>query len=248
MSHKYDNDKIEKMREAGRICSSLLSELKNMAKEGVSLIEIDRKAEELCKINKVRPAFKGYDGFPASICLGPNDIVVHGIPDEYELYGGDILSLDFGIEYKGVYSDVSVTLPVGEISSSAQKLINATKEATLAGIAAAKPGNTVGDIGYAMQKVVESNGFSVVREMVGHGIGRDLHESPYVPGYGEKGDGEKLYKGQTLAIEAIVNQGARDIFISSDDGWTSFTEDGMLSALFEHTLVVDEEPEILTAW
>ncbi len=245
---KYDTDKIEKMREAGVICSRILKQLQDQVAIGVALIEIDQLAEELCRKEKVIPAFKGYGGFPAVICAGPNDIVVHGIPDDYRLQSGDILSIDFGIKYEGVFSDTSVTLPLGEVTKQAQRLIDVTKEATLAGIREARPGNHVGDIGFAMQNVIESNGFSVVKEMVGHGIGRELHESPYIPGYGNKGKGEKLERGQTLAIEAIVNQGSDQIFISSDDGWTSYTEDGMLSALFEHTIVVDEEPEILTAW
>lgn len=248
MGHKYDKKKISLMRDAGKICSSILKEVVSNAKEGVSLIELNTIAESLCRDHNVTPAFKGYEGFPAAICAGVNDVVVHGIPDQYVLSDGDIVSIDFGIKYHDIFSDVSVTVPVGKVSKEADRLIQTVKEATLAGIAAAKPGNRVGDIGNAIQTVAESSGFSVVREMVGHGIGHKLHESPNIPGYGRPGSGSELYRGQTLAIESIINQGGPEIFISSEDGWTSYTNDGMLSALFEHTIVVDDKPEILTAW
>ncbi|MCA9376686.1 type I methionyl aminopeptidase [Candidatus Nomurabacteria bacterium] len=245
---KYDPEKIVKMEEAGVICSEILRNVLSKVSVGVSLIELDQYAEQLCIDNKVIPAFKGYEGFPATLCTGVNDVVVHGIPDDYVLEDGDVLSVDFGIKYKDVYSDTSYTVIIGEVSDEIKKFVNVVKDATLAGIANAKPGNHVGDIGHAMQEIVEKNGYSVVKEMVGHGIGYDLHEEPYVPGYGRKGKGQELYRGQTLAIEAIVNQGLPDIFISIDDGWTSYTEDGMLSALFEHTIVVDQKPKILTSW
>lgn len=240
---KYDPEKIVKMEEAGVICSEILRNVLSKVSVGVSLIELDQYAEQLCIDNKVIPAFKGYEGFPATLCTGVNDVVVHGIPDDYVLEDGDVLSVDFGIKYKDVYSDTSYTVIIGEVSDEIKKFVNVVKDATLAGIANAKPGNHVGDIGHAMQEIVEKNGYSVVKEMVGHGIGYDLHEEPYVPGYGRKGKGQELYRGQTLAIEAIVNQGLPDIFISIDDGWTSYTEDGMLSALFEHTIVVDQKPK-----
>ena len=248
MKQGYDEEKIEKMTKAGQICSEIFAQVKEKVEVGASLMDIDLYAEELCKKKAVIPAFKGYDGFPGTLCLNINDVVVHGVPIDYELQESDVLGVDFGIKYENVYSDMSVTLIMGEVSDAAKKLVNVAKDATLAGISKALPGNHVGDIGNAMQNIIESNGFSVVREMVGHGIGYSLHEEPYVPGYGEKGEGMELYKGQTLAIEAIVNQGSKDVFISSDDGWTCYTEDGMLSALFEHTIVVDDKPKILTAW
>ncbi|MCB9790789.1 type I methionyl aminopeptidase [Candidatus Nomurabacteria bacterium] len=244
----YDQAKINDMREAGKICSKIFSELGKAISPGVKIIEIDNLAEKLSRDMNVLPAFKGYEGFPASICASLNDIVVHGIPDTTVLSKGDILGVDFGIKYRGVYSDMSFTFPVGKITLREKKLISATKDAVLAGVSKAVPGNKVGDIGAAMQKVVEKAGYSVVREMVGHGIGHHLHEDPYVPGYGRPGRGETLYRGQTLAIEAIVNEGSPEICISAEDGWTTYTEDGMLSALFEHTIVVDETPEILTNW
>lgn len=248
MKGYVDIDKIEKMRIAGNILSEINRELREMAVEGVTLLEIDEKANELCKKFNVIPAFKGYDGFPKTVCVGVNDVVVHGIPDNYALKNGDIVSLDMGIKYKGVFSDSAITVGVGQISANAKKLMEATKKAVIEGIKFAKPGNRVGDIGNAMQKAVESEGFSVVIEMVGHGVGYELHEEPYIPGYGEKGEGEKLYEGQTIAIEAIINEGTPDIVISKKDGWTSKTKDGKLSALFEHTVVVGKEPLVLTKW
>ncbi len=245
---KVDSEKIEKMAKAGQIHHEIFKVISSMPKAGVSLLEIDRKAEELCKEYGVLPAFKGYDGFPASVCVGVNDIVVHGIPNEYVLKDGDIVSLDFGIKYEDVFSDCAVTVIVGEVDESVRKFVETTKKAVLNAVKEAKPGKFTGDIGYAIQSTVEKEGYSVVREMVGHGVGRHLHEDPYVPGYGQKGQGNKLYEGQTLAIEAIVNMGSPDIVISEEDGWTTWTKDGMLSALFEHTVVVGRNPRILTKW
>lgn len=245
---KYDEKKIKKMEEAGKIHHKIFSQLIAATKEGVSLLEIDALAEKLCFQHSVIPAFKGYDGFPASICVGVNDVVVHGIPDPYVLKNGDIVSLDFGIKHDGVFADCAVTVIIGEVDGSVKEFIETTKRAVLNGIKEAIPGNTVGDIGHAMQQTVEKGGYSVVKEMVGHGVGYSLHEEPYVPGFGEKGRGSKLYEGQTLAIEAIVNMGSEDIEISDEDGWTTWTKDGMLSALFEHTIVVGKNPKILTKW
>ncbi len=247
---KKDNQeiKIEKMTQSAQICSEIFDKVISEVKAGVSLKYLDEIAEYECKKHSVKPAFKGYGGFPATICTGVNDIVVHGIPDDYILVDGDIVSVDFGIKYEDVFSDMAKTLGIGTITPNAKKLLEATKEALFAGINAAKTGNTVGDIGNAIESVAKRNGFSVVREMVGHGIGYDLHEEPNIPGYGRKGSGDKLYSGQTIAIEAIINEGSPDIFVDSDDDWTTFTEDGMLSALFEHTVIVDNKPTILTAW
>jgi methionyl aminopeptidase len=244
----YDPKKIEKMTRAGEILHMIFKELVAKAKEGVSLIEIDDLANDLCRENKVTPAFKGYEEFPASVCIGVNDVVVHGIPDDYVLKNGDIVSIDFGIKYQDVFSDCSVTVVIGEVSPAVKNFIETTKRSVLNAISMAIPGNHVGDIGNAIQTTVEKQGYSVVREMVGHGIGYALHEEPYIPGFGNKGQGEKLYKGQTIAIEAIINMGSPEIVISRDDGWTTWTKDGMLSALFEHTVVVDNTPRILTKW
>ena len=243
-----DIEKIEKMEKAAKICSRILAEVVAAAQPGTTLLQLDILAETKCHENSVKPAFKGYNGYPATINANINDIVVHGIPDSYELVEGDILGIDFGVVYKGVYSDMSVTIPIGEISDSAKNLILVTKKALLAGVDKAVVGNRVGDIGAAMQEIVESAGYSVVREMVGHGVGYDLHEDPTIPGYGKAGTGPTLYDGQTVAIELLVNEGSRGIFLDIDDGWTMFTEDGKLSALYEHTVVVGEEPKVLTQW
>jgi methionyl aminopeptidase len=177
-----------------------------------------------------------------------NSVVVHGIPDDYVLKKGDIVGIDFGIKYQDVFSDCSVTVTIGEVPKDVKNFVETTKRAVLNAIAQAVPGNCTGDIGNAIQTTVEKQGYSVVREMVGHGIGYQLHEDPYIPGFGQKGHGDKLYRGQTLAIEAIINMGGPEIVISRDDGWTTWTKDGMLSALFEHTVVVDNTPRILTKW
>ena len=243
-----DIDKIEKMQKAADILSNILARLKVEAKEGVSLLELDKIAQDMCYENNSIPAFKGYEGFPNSLCVGVNDVVVHGIPDKYRLQNGDIVSLDMGVKLDGVYSDSAITLIIGEVPVEVKKFVETVKESLMKGISQAKPGKHVGDIGNAMQTVIENAGYSVVKEMVGHGIGYKLHEEPYIPGYGEKGSGEKLYEGQTLAIEAIMNMGEPDIYISREDNWTSRTKDGMLSALFEHTVVVGKNPRILTRW
>ena len=236
------------MRKAGKIASQILKLVCEEAKEGVSLLELDNLAESLCYQYETRPAFKGYDGFPNTLCVGVNDVVVHGIPDNYRLKSGDIVSLDFGLIYKKVYSDTAYTVMIGKVNDKVKHFVQTVEKALYAGIAQAVTGNHVGDIGYAMQSLVEENGYSVVREMVGHGVGYELHEDPYIPGYGNKGKGEELYEGQSIAIEAIVNMGKKEIFINRKDGWTSKTKDGSLSGLFEHTVIVGKKPEILTVW
>ncbi len=243
---KYDSEKIRRMREGGKIIVQILGEVLENVEPGVTTRDLDELAEDLCKKNNVKPAFKGYKGFPSVICVGPNEQVVHGIPDDKKLKKGDILSVDMGIIYEDVYLDMARTVPVGEISNEAKKFVNTVRDALQNAINAAVVGNTVGDIGHAIQSTVERVGYSVVREMVGHGVGYDLHEDPIIPGYGEPGEGESLYKGQTLAIEAIINQGASDIKMVGDDGWTTVTKDGMLSALFENTVLVGDTAEILT--
>ncbi|MCK9368713.1 type I methionyl aminopeptidase [Candidatus Dojkabacteria bacterium] len=248
MKQFADIQKIEKMKIAGDILSSIIAVLQKEAKVGVKLIDLDKIAEDLCVKNNVLPAFKKYEGFPNALCVGVNDVVVHGIPDEYALRNGDIVSLDMGVKYLDVFSDAAITVIIGEVDETVKTFVNTVKTALMKSIKEAKPGKHVGDIGYAIQNTVEKAGYSVVKEMVGHGIGYKLHEEPYIPGYGERGGDEKLYAGQTLAIEAIINMGGPDITISRVDGWTSRTKDGMLSALFEHTVVVDATPKLLTAW
>lgn len=240
-----NSTKIQKMREGGKIIVEILQQLLDAVKPGVTTNSIDGFAETLCRQHDVIPAFKGYMGYPATVCVGPNDIVVHGIPNEKELQEGDIISVDFGIKYEGVCLDMARTVAVGKISSDARKFIKTTRKALERAIKQAKPGNTIGDIGHEIQSTVEKKGYSVVREMVGHGIGEKLHESPMIPGYGDPGTGDKLYEGQTIAIEAIINQGKKDIKIEKD-GWTARTKDGKLSALFENTVLVSKTPEVLT--
>lgn len=241
-----DEEKIEKMRKGGQIAAEIFQKVLEKVEIGVKTSEIDKYAEKLCKDYSVKPAFKGYKGFPAVLCVGPNDTVVHGIPNGEPLEEGDIVSFDFGIIYEDVYLDMARTVGVGEISPSAQKFIDITQKALNKAIKKAKPGKTTGDIGHAIQSTVEANGYSVVRQMVGHGIGYKLHEEPAVPGFGLPGSGSLLYDGQTLAVEAIINEGISEITISQEDGWTTKTKDGMLSALFENTIVVGKKSEILT--
>jgi len=241
-----DQEKIQKMREGGKIAVEIFRLVLDAVEPGVTTVQLDEKAEALCKKYKVKPAFKGYMGFPAVLCVGPNDTVVHGVPDDRELEDGDILSVDFGIVYKGVYLDMARTLCVGKVSRSTKKFVRTVELALGNAVKAATIGNTIGDIGHAIQSTVEKEGYSVVREMVGHGVGYKLHESPLIPGYGVSGKGEKLKKGQTLAIEAIINEGDCSVDVSKEDNWTTWTRDGKLSALFENTVLVLDKPEILT--
>ncbi|MBO8126502.1 MAG: type I methionyl aminopeptidase [Firmicutes bacterium] len=239
---------LAKMREAGALTAKVLQEVAAMVKPGVKTRELDRKAEELVARYGVKAAFKGYRGYPASICVSVNEEVVHGIPGDRVLQEGDIVSLDFGVIYEGFYGDSAVTVPVGEISSEAQKLLKVTKEALEKGISQAQIGNRLSDISHAVQTHVEENGFAVVREYVGHGIGREMHEAPPVPNFGLPNRGPRLKVGMTLAIEPMVNVCTWEVK-SLADGWTVVTKDGSLSAHFEHTVAITEDgPEILTKW
>lgn len=241
-----NKEKVLRMKEGGVIAARILGEVLAAVKPGVRTRELDELAEKKCKDFGVKPAFKGYHGYPATICVGPEDIVVHGIPGERILKKGEIVSIDFGIIYKKVFLDMARTVPVGKILPETQHFVDTVERAMYAGCLAAVTGNRVGDIGYAINSVVEKKGYVAVRELVGHGVGLHLHEEPMIPGFGRKGHGDKLYEGQTLAIEAIINQGSPEIEISKEDGWTSRTKDGMLSALFENTVLVSDESEILT--
>ncbi|MGC8796616.1 type I methionyl aminopeptidase [Thermodesulfovibrio sp.] len=240
-------EEIKKMRQSCRIVAKVLEELKTYIKEGLTTKQIEQFIENLIIKMGGIPAFKGYRGYPASACISINEQVVHGIPSEKVFVKeGDIVSVDVGVLYESFYGDAAYTYPVGKISDEAQRLLKVTEEALYKGIAEARVGNRIGDISSAIQRHVESNGFSVVRAFVGHGIGRSLHEEPQIPNFGTKGVGPKLKKGMTLAIEPMVNAGTYGVKILSD-GWTTVTEDGSLSAHFEHTIAVtDNEPEILT--
>ena len=238
---------IELMREAGRILASVHEELGKAIRPGMTTKEIDRLGEELIRSYGCIPSFLNYNGYPASICVSVNDEVVHGIPSKKRiLREGDIVSLEAGVIYKGYHSDAARTHAVGEISKEAQKLIDVTRESFYEGIKYAKAGNHLYDISKAIQNYVESNGFSVVRDLVGHGIGSALHEDPQIPNFKQRGRGPKLQPGMTLAIEPMVNMGAYDVWWLEDD-WTVVTQDESLSAHYENTILITEgEPEILS--
>ncbi len=238
---------IAVMREAGRIVSEILDALEQAVAPGVSTWELDKLAEELTYKKGAKPAFKGYLGFPCTLCASVNEEVVHGIPSKRrKLKSGDLMKLDFGVVFKGFFGDAARTVPVGKVSGEAEKLIKATRESLNRGIAQMVAGNHVGDIGHAVQSYVEARGFSVVRDFVGHGIGRRLHEDPRVPNHGKPGTLTELRSGMTLAVEPMVNVGTEKVAVLDDD-WTAVTLDGKLSAHFEHTILVTEgAPEILT--
>ena len=234
------------MREAGAILAAVVTDVKCSLKSGMTTREIDRRAEEIIRDRKVIPAFKGYRGFPGCVCLSINDEVVHGIPGDKVLKEGDIVSLDMGVIHKGYYSDTAVTVGIGSIKKELQKLMDVTYESLCEGIKQACVDNHLSDVSHAIQKYVEGNGFSVVREFVGHGIGKHLHEDPEIPNFGPPHRGPVLKEGMVLAIEPMVNLG-RSQTIILDDGWTVATEDGKPSAHFEHTVAIKKDgPEILT--
>jgi len=245
--HLKSADDLARMRDAGRVVRAVLDEVAAAAVAGVSTAGLDRLAEARTRELGAVPAFKGYLGYPASVCISVNDEVVHGIPSESRiLRDGDLVGLDFGAILGGFHADAAETVLVGRGSPEAERLVAATRQALAAGVAAARPGGRLGDIGAAVQRSAEASGFSVVREFVGHGIGRKLHEPPQVPNFGEPGTGAWMRPGLVLAIEPMVNAGLPGVR-TLEDGWTAVTEDGSLSAHFEHTVAVTEAgPEILT--
>ncbi|TYO95710.1 methionine aminopeptidase type I [Geothermobacter ehrlichii] len=237
---------LERMRVAGRMVAEILAILREKVRPGVTTAELDRLAERECRKRKAAPAFKGYGGFPFSICASPNEKVVHGFPNAEPLREGDILSIDFGVLYNGFYGDAALTIPVGEISPQRKRLLEVTERSLAAAIDNMRLDARLGDVSHAVQSCVEPEGFSVVREFVGHGIGRKLHESPQVPNFGLPGQGPKLKAGMVLAIEPMINAGRPGVRIL-EDGWTAVTVDGKDSAHFEHTVALTENgPEILT--
>lgn len=240
-------EELKKMRKSCQIVAKVLEELKAYIKEGLTTKQLEQFVEFLIIKMGGIPAFKGYRGYPASVCISINEQVVHGIPSEdVFIKQGDVVSVDVGVLYENFYGDAAYTYPVGKITEEAERLLKITEEALYKGIAEAIPGKRIGDISNAIQMHVEANGFSVVRAFVGHGIGRSLHEDPQIPNFGTKGSGPMLKKGMTLAIEPMVNAGTHEVKILSD-GWTAVTKDGSLSAHFEHTIAITEgEPEILT--
>lgn len=240
-------EEIAIMREAGRIVATTLRKMSEAVRPGMKTRQLDELAEkEIGKLNGACASFKGYHNFPASVCVSVNDEVVHGIPGNKVLREGDIVSLDFGVIYKGFQGDAAVTVGVGKVSQQAQKLMEVTENSLAKGIDAARNGSNLGDIGAAIQSYVESHGFSVVREYSGHGIGREMHEDPLVPNFGRPGEGLKLQDGMTLALEPMVNAGGWKTRLNSN-GWTVHTADRSLSAHFEHTIAIRKsETEILT--
>jgi methionyl aminopeptidase len=241
-------EEIEIQRESSLLVGKTLAEVAKHIRPGIKTIELDRIAETFIRDHTAVPGFKGYGGFPGSLCVSVNDQVVHGIPDTYELKDGDIVSIDCGVLKNGFYGDSAYTFEVGEVSQDVKKLIQTTKESLYRAIEQAVAGNRTGDIGYAVQSYIEPFGYGIVRELVGHGVGRQLHEKPEVPNYGKRGSGVKLRSGMVLAIEPMINMGTRAVKQAAD-GWTIRTADGKPSAHFEHDVAVREgKADILSSF
>ena len=246
MVYLRDRREVEAIREAAKLVARTLDMLGREIRPGVTTGALDRLAESFIRDHGGRPAFKGYRGFPASICPSVNEEVVHAIPGPRRLQDGDLIGVDVGVEMGGYYGDSARTYAVGTVDEEGERLMRVTREALLAGIARARGGNRVGDISHAIQSHVEHHGFSVVRSLVGHGIGREMHEEPPVPNFGPPDRGPRLMIGQVLAIEPMVNAGGSDV-VTRDDGWTVVTKDGSRSAHFEHTIAIGPDgPEILS--
>ncbi len=251
MIHLKSGQELATMREAGRHVGEILLALRELAKPGVATSEIDRHARLEIRKRKLESSFLGYSPggappYPAVICTSVNAEIVHAIPGKRELADGDILKLDFGVVFRGFHGDSAVTIAVGEVSEESRRLIEATRQSMYAGIDRMYPGNRLGDVGHAVQTLAEGEGYSVVRDFVGHGVGRELHESPQLPNFGRPGRGQRLRVGMVLAIEPMVNMGSPEVKIRGD-GWTAQTADGKRSSHFEHTVAItDDGPEILT--
>jgi methionyl aminopeptidase len=241
-------EQVDKMAASGHVLVRCLRMLAAKARAGVTTKELDTAAEKFIRSQGAEPAFKGYRGFPGSICASPNSMVVHGIPGPYELKRGDVLSIDVGVVKDGWVADAAVTLPIGSVTPEARKLLEVTKAALFAGAEQMQPGNHLGDVSAAIQRSVEIEGLSIIRTLVGHGIGRDMHEDPQVPNFGEPGRGPELEEGTVLAIEPMVNAGGALVRLG-DDGWAVYSQDGSLAAHFEFTIAVTADgPRILTPW
>ena len=246
MVYKRSENEINMISKSCQIVADTIDMLSEFVVPGVLISDLDKKAENFIISQGARPAFKGYMGFPSTLCISIEDAVVHGIPGDIELKEGQIVGIDCGAELNGYYGDHAKTFSVGKISDEKKKLMKITEESLYKGIEKAVPGNFVGDIGYAVQTHAESNGFSVVRELVGHGIGENLHEEPQVPNYGIPSQGYKLHTGMCIAIEPMINLGGKEIY-TAKDGWTILTADGKASAHFEHTIaILDDGPKILS--
>jgi methionyl aminopeptidase len=235
---------IEILKECNQLVARALNALRTTIAPGITTEELDRMTEELIREKGALPAFKGYRQFPCSVCISVNEEIVHGIPDSRKLKEGDIVSLDVGVKWRGFYGDSAITVPVGEVDDKAKKLIEVTERALYRGIEKAVVGNRLYDISHAIQRTAESHGFSVVRDFVGHGIGKDLHEDPQVPNFGQPHQGPRLREGMVLALEPMVNEGTYDVKILSD-GWTAVTVDGKRSAHFEHSIAISQNGPII---
>lgn len=241
-----NREDFDKMAVAGKVVAMVHEAVREAAKPGATLLDLDAIAESVIRDNGCVPSFLGYHGYPASICTSPNNVIVHGIPSSYALKDGDILSVDAGAIYDGWHGDAAVTFAIGSVPPEVDQLIRATEEALWAGIAQAKAGNRLGDIGHAVETIGKRHGYGVVREYIGHGIGRAMHEKPEVPNYGTPGKGLPLKEGWALAIEPMFNLGTHETAVL-DDGWTVITADGALSAHFEHTVAITPDgPKVLT--
>jgi methionyl aminopeptidase len=241
-------EQVEKMAAAGGILVRCLTMLAGKARPGTTTAQLDEAAERFIRSQDAEPAFKGYRGFPGSICASPNSMVVHGIPGPYELKRGDLLSIDVGVVKDGWVADAALTVPVGAVSEEARRLLETTRAALLDGAEQVRPGNHLGDVSAAIQRRVELDGFSIIRTLVGHGIGRDMHEDPQIPNFGEAGRGPLLEEGVALAIEPMVNAGGPLVRVG-EDGWAVYSQDGSLAAHFEFTVAATREgPRILTPW
>jgi methionyl aminopeptidase len=242
------DEEIALIKVSAQVLGKAHAEVAKLIRPGIATKELDKVAETFIKDNGGIPSFLGYNKFPASLCISVNDVVVHGFPSRYELRDGDIVSIDCGVKLNGYHSDSAYTYPIGEVSPSVRRLLSRTKESLYLGVEKAVEGNRVGDIGYAVQTYAEKFGYSVVRELVGHGVGQDLHEAPEVPNYGKRGQGPKLREGMILAIEPMINFGKKGV-VQERDGWTIRTVDRKPSAHFEHTVAVRKgKPEILTTF
>ena len=241
-------EQVDQMAAAGDILVRCMKILSAKVRPGVTTEELDAAAEKFIRSQDALPAFKGYRGFPGSICSSPNSMVVHGIPGPYELKRGDVISIDVGVVKDGWVADAAVTFPVGPISSEAKHLLSVTREALFAGVEQMRPGNHLGDVSSAIQRTAEAEELSIIRTLVGHGVGRDMHEEPQLPNFGEPGKGPELEEGMVLAIEPMVNAGG-PLVRMGDDGWSVYSEDGSLAAHFEFTVAVTPDgPRILTPW
>jgi methionyl aminopeptidase len=241
-------EEIDKIAASGRILARCPQLLRSKARPGVTTAELDEAAEKFIRSQDAWPVFKGYRGFPGSICASPNSMVVHGIPGSYTLERGDILSVDIGVEFDGWVSDAAVTLPIGKVTPVARKLLASTEGALYEAVEQCRPGNRLGDISHAVQKRVEDDGFSIIRSLVGHGIGREMHEDPQIPNFGEPGTGPELLEGMVFAVEPMVNAGDHQVRMGSDN-WAVYSRDGSLTAHFEHTVAITADgPRILTPW